>query len=195
MPEPGGGTREVRRETRDENLVIRGRRVENDPWRTLGGDAGEDLSTLPPGPIIVPLKLFNERYEELQRRDHPYGVWLGPDDDPADLASRISRLASPPNLVAVYFPKFGDGRGYSTGALLRTRYGWQGELRAFGDIGRDHLFNLARCGFDAFRLPPQRDPHDAIAGFSDFSLRYQGSVDDPVPLFRKRSAHAAGGTR
>ena len=94
-------------------------------------------------------------------------------------------------VVALHFPKWGEGRGYSNGALLRTRYAYRGELRAFGDIGRDHLFNLARCGFDAFVLPPQRDPGDALAAFGDSTLRYQAAVDDPLPLFRKRAT--AGG--
>jgi uncharacterized protein (DUF934 family) len=189
---PDGTARQQATGRRQENLVIRERRVENDVWRTLGIDPAEDLTTLPNGPIIVPFKLLKERYDELARRPDPLGVWFAPDDDPANLPPAASSLLPRLSCLAVHFPKFGDGRGYSTGALLRTRYGWKGELRAFGDIGRDHLFNLARCGFDAFRLPPQRDPHDAIAAFKDFSLRYQGSVDDPVPLFRKR---ATGGVR
>ena len=188
------GTRHETRDARGENVVIRGRKVEDDPWQTLGVDPVEDLSILPPGPIIVPFKLFKEREADLLARGHPFGIWLAPADEPADLAPYFSRLASRVSLLAVHFPKFADGRGYSTGVLLRTRYGWRGELRAFGDIGRDHLFGLARCGFDAFRLPPQRDPHDAIAAFRDFSLRYQGSVDDPLPLFVKRAA-PSGGTR
>ena len=72
-------------------------------------------------------------------------------------------------------------------ALLRTRYGYRGELRAFGDVGRDQLFYLARCGFDSFKLAPQHDPEAALASFTDFTVRYQESVDDPVPLFRKRA--------
>jgi len=192
MPE---GARHEARGTRPGNLVIRGRHVENDVWQTLGVDPGEDLSELPAGPIIVPFGVAVERIEELVQRKDPLGIWFAPDDDPADLAPRASRLVPRLSLLAVHFPKFGDGRGYSTGTLLRTRHGWRGELRAFGDIGRDHLFNLARCGFDAFRLPPQRDPHDALAAFSDFSLRYQGSVDDPLPLFRKTNQRSAGGAR
>lgn len=183
--EAGGGRRE--------NLVIRNRHVESDVWQTLGVDPAENLATLPAGPIIIPFKVAIERIDELSERRDPLGIWFTPDDDPADLRPRASGLLPRLSLLAVHFPKFGDGRGYSTGTLLRTRHGWRGELRAFGDIGRDHLFNLARCGFDAFRLPPQRDPHDAIAGFSDFSLRYQGSVDDPLPLLRKRLSSPVGG--
>ena len=169
------------------DLVIRGRRVEQDAWRTVGLDPAENLATLPHGAIIVPLKLWKERREELLARSELVGVWLAADDEPRELAADVEKL----HVVAVQFPKWGDGRGHSTGALLRTRYGYRGELRAFGDIGRDHIFNLARCGFDAFKLPPQRDPQDALAAFNDFSLRYQGSVDDPAPLFRKRAAMGA----
>ena len=190
---PDGTARQEAGGGRQENLVIRGRHVENDVWQTLGVDPAEDIAILPAGPIIIPIKAAVGRVDELLQRKDPLGAWFAPDDDPADLLPPASSLQPHLSLLAVHFPKFGDGRGYSTGALLRTRHGWQGELRAFGDIGRDHLFNLARCGFDAFRLPPQRDPYDAIAGFSDFSLRYQGSVDDPLPLFRRRSALAAGG--
>jgi len=174
-----------------ERQVIRGRNVEPDAWKTVGVDPAEDLASLPAGPIIVPLKVLVARPGELLDRDGPLGVWLAPDDDPADLASRFSLLGARLALVAVHFPKFADGRGFSTAVLLRTRYGYRGELRAFGDIGRDQLFDLARCGFDAFALPPQHDAHEALAAFGDFTLRYQGSVDDPVPLFRKRAT--AGG--
>jgi len=166
--------------------IIRNRRVENDVWKTVGVNADEDLSQLPAGPILVPLTLWKARRAELVARGEPFGVWLKPDEEPGELAGDLDRLA----VVAVHFPKFGDGRGYSTGALLRTRYGYRGELRAFGDIGRDHLFYLARCGFDAFRLADHRDPVDALAAFDDFSVRYQGAVDDPQPLFRRRLAGA-----
>jgi uncharacterized protein (DUF934 family) len=158
-------------------------RVENDVWQVLGLKPDDDLAQLPGGPVIVPLATWKERREELAARSEPVGVWLKPDEDPADIAGDVDQLA----LVAVHFPKFGDGRGYSTGALLRTRHGYSGELRAFGELGRDHLFYLARCGFDAFRLADHYDPQAALAAFDDFSIRYQGSVDDPVPLFRKRS--------
>jgi uncharacterized protein (DUF934 family) len=168
--------------------VIRAGRVQDETWQTLGVDAAENLAQLPPGAIIVPLALWRERRAELVARGEPLGVWLKPDDEPAAIADDLASF----QIVAVHFPKFGDGRGFSTGALLRTRYGYRGELRAFGDIGRDHLFYLKRCGFDSFRLADQRDPEAALAGLNDFTLRYQGSVDDPLPLFRKRAAAGGG---
>jgi uncharacterized protein (DUF934 family) len=163
--------------------VIRHGRVEPDAWRFVGLAEGEDLEALPHGAIVVPLAVWKAQRDALLARLEPLGVWLEPHDEPSEIAADLPRLA----LVAVRFPKFTDGRGYSTASLLRRRYRYAGELRAFGDIGRDQLFYLARVGFDSYRLPEHRDPEAALAAFGDFSLRYQGSVDDPVPLFRKRA--------
>jgi uncharacterized protein (DUF934 family) len=166
--------------------VIRRGRVEPERWTFLGLEA-EVPAALPAGPIAVPLAVWKGRRAEFLRRAEPVGVWLAPEDAPEDLAPDLAHLA----LVAVHFPKSADGRGYSTAALLRTRHGYQGELRAFGDVGRDQLQDLSRCGFDAFSLAPHRDPEAALAGLAGFTHRYQGSVDDPVPLFRKRFATGA----
>jgi len=109
---------------------------------------------------------------------------LEPTDEPAAFADRLGTAAR----VEVNFPKFGDGRGYSIGRLLRERYGYRGELRAVGHITRDLLFYLESCGFDAFELRPGEDPQEALAGFDDFSEAYQASVARPLPLFRRRPA-------
>ncbi len=109
-------------------------------------------------------------------------VRLEPADDPAAVSLEgVTR-------VEVSFPKFGDGRGYSIGRLLRERYGYRGELRAVGHITRDLLFYLESCGFDAFELRAGEDPKEALAGFEDFSEAYQASVARPLPLFRRRPA-------
>jgi uncharacterized protein (DUF934 family) len=135
--------------------------------------------------VLVPLATWKARRDEIVARHEPFGVWLKPEEDPGELAQDLARLAS----IGVQFPKWGDGRGFSTGTLLRGRYGYKGELRAFGDLGRDHLFHLARCGFDAFKLNARHDPQKALAAFDDFSVRYQGAIDEPVPLFRRRVAN------
>ena len=163
-------------------------RIEAEEWRYVDVPGDVSPSALGEGwgegPIVVPLALWQEKRAELASRAAPVGVWLKPDDDPAVLAADLAHLA----LVAVHFPKFADGRGYSTAFLLRTRHGYKGELRAIGDVGRDQLFLLKRCGFTSFALAPHRDPEAAVAGLDDFSLRYQGSVDDPLPLFRRRAS-------
>ena len=110
-------------------------------------------------------------------------VRLEPTDDPAAVADRLAHVAR----VEVHFPKFGDGRGFSIGRLLRERYGYKGELRAVGPLTRDHLFFLESCGFDAFELRDGEDPHAALAAFDDFSEAYQASPARPQPLFRRRA--------
>ena len=107
---------------------------------------------------------------------------LEPTDDPAAVAARLARVAR----VEVHFPKFGDGRGFSIGRLLRERYGYKGELRAVGHITRDHLFFLESCGFDAFELRAGEDAQAALGAFDDFSESYQASPRRPLPLFRRR---------
>lgn len=161
-------------------------RLEADHWRFAGFDSPEEASPLPGGPVALPLASWLEQRAALRDRPGTLGVWLEPDDDPGALAQDVARL----ELVAVFFPKLTDGRGYSTAVLLRTRLGFRGELRAFGDVGLDQLFYLRRCGFDSFALAAHRDPQAALAGLDTFSVRYQGSVDDPAPLFRKRLAAA-----
>ena len=152
--------------------IIRNGRVELDDWD---------------GAALLTLAQWKEQRGAPPATGSRIGIRLEPADDPAELAPDIHRI----QLVAINFPKFADGRGYSSAALLRTRYGYRGELRAVGDVGRDQLFYLKRCGFDAFALAPHRDPHAALASLADFSLRYQGSVDDPVPLFQRRLASEA----
>ena len=86
------------------------------------------------------------------------------------------------SVIAVNFPKYGDGRGYSIARLLRERYGYQGELRAIGVVARDHLHAMAQCGFDAFQLREGEDAQDALAAFDDFSEAYQASAAQRLPL-------------
>lgn len=89
-------------------------------------------------------------------------------------------------MIAVNFPAFTDGRGFSSARLLRERYGYKGEIRAIGDVLRDQLFFMRRCGFDAYAIRADRSPEDALVSLDDFSEVYQTSVEQPLPLFRRR---------
>ena len=109
-------------------------------------------------------------------------IRLEPTDDPAAVAARLPKVSR----VEVNFPKFGDGRGFSIARLLRDRYGYKGELRAVGQVARDHLHYMEQCGFDAFLLREGEDVEEALGAFDDFSEHYQGTVAQPVPLFRRR---------
>jgi uncharacterized protein (DUF934 family) len=111
----------------------------------------------------------------------PAGIWLSPTDEPAQAVPLFASI----ELIAVRFPVFGDGRGYSTAALLRNRHGWRGELRAVGDVLRDQLFFMKRVGFDSFALRADRNVEEALASLSDFTDSYQGSVEPALPAFRR----------
>ena len=113
-------------------------------------------------------------------------VVLEPTDDPRVAVAKLGSALPGLKVIAVNFPKYGDGRGYSIGRLLRERYGYKGELRAIGVVARDHLQLLAQCGFDAFQLREGEDAQAALAAFGDISEAYQASAAQPVPLFRRR---------
>jgi phosphoadenosine phosphosulfate reductase len=162
--------------------LIKRRAVVDDGWTLLRQAAS--LADVPDGvPVIVPLALWVDRRAALHARGE-VGVWLAPTDDSRTLVPDLATLP----LIAVDFPKFGDGRGYSTARLLRDRYGYRGELRAIGDVLRDQLFALSECGFDAFAIRDDRDPVEALASFNDFAAGvYTSTSRTPRPWFRRRN--------
>jgi len=168
-------------------LIIKNREVVEDNWTVIR--AAEDgtmpaVDALLPGKVIVPFTWWKQHKRALTcaHTKDPIGLWLAPDDEPAELVEDFGKLA----LIAVDFPKFSDGRGFSIGRLLRERYQWKGELRAIGDVLRDQLWFHARCGFDAFAVRADKDIHDALNAFGELTIPYQNAVDQPVPLFRRR---------
>lgn len=170
--------------------LIRAGRVVADDFVTVAIAEGSDPGTveLPSGPVIATRALWRARREALLSRGTPVGVQLSPTDIPAELGEDLARLA----VVAVHFPRFADGRGYSIAYQLRRRLGFRGELRAVGDVQRDQLFYLSRSGFDAFLLTEGGDVHAALAALHDFTATYQSAADGRAPRFR---SHASpGGT-
>ncbi|MFL9962682.1 DUF934 domain-containing protein [Paraburkholderia sediminicola] len=168
--------------------IIKNRAIVNDDW-TLVRPAEDGslpaVNELPAGKLLVPLALWQAERDALSasRGAAELGVWLAPDSEPADIAGDFDKLA----LIAVDFPVFRDGRGYSIGRLLRERYGYKGELRAIGDVLRDQLTFMFRCGFDSYALRADKDFDDALKAFDEFSFNYQGAVNSS-PLFRRRAA-------
>lgn len=169
-------------------MLIKNAKIAVDSWQRLERAGDGSLAAVPAaGDIIVPLVLWQAMAGELLARGGRLGLWLDNADDPALIADSLDAFS----LIAVHFPQFTDGRGYSTARLLRERYGWKGELRAIGDIQRDQLFYLSRCGFDAFALNDGLNAKAALSAFKDFTEAYQTSVERPMPLFRRRVAEAA----
>lgn len=167
--------------------IIRNGDIVQDQWAPLALAEGEtpESVAIPAGEILFPLPVWLARKDEILARGEPVGLWLEPSDPVEDVAGDLGRFA----VVAVNFPKFVDGRGFSTASLLRQRYGYRGELRAVGDVVHDALFYMKRVGFDAFALREDKSAEYAVEkGFSVFSERYQASTDQPQPYFRRRSA-------
>lgn len=162
--------------------IIKNRTVVDDAWQVLRLSDSDtpDSVEVPPGKVVVPLKVWQAQRDTLQQRAN-VGVWLASDERAEVLQDDVKKIP----LIAVDFPKFGDGRGYSIARHLRVRLGYRGELRAIGDVLRDQLFYMQRVGFDAFAVRADKDVHDALKGLGDFSLNYQASADSSLPLFRR----------
>ncbi|WP_286785628.1 MULTISPECIES: DUF934 domain-containing protein [Pseudomonas] len=163
--------------------IIKDGQVVNETWHLLGKDA--TLDGMPNcDDLIVPLALWREHAHALKARDGGLGVWLEAGEEIEEIADQLEHF----QVIALNFPAFTDGRHSSTAYMLRTRYGYKGEVRAIGDVLRDQMFALKRCGFDAFAVREDKDPFDALKGLDDFSEVYQASADQPLPLFRRRRA-------
>ena len=163
-------------------MIIRNRTVADDDWivfRPAEHDTPEGVA-VPPGKVIVPLKVWQAQRNALLGRTE-LGVWLASDERAEDLKSDLARFS----VIAVDFPKFADGRGYSIAHHLRARLGYAGELRAIGDVLRDQMFYMQRVGFDAFAARADKDIHGALKSLDDFSLAYQASSDESLPAFRR----------
>jgi len=138
------------------------------------------------GKVIVPLSVFIARKDTLLPRieNGEIGVWLDTHELLADLVTIQPDLNALP-IIAVHVERFADGRIFSLGTLLRTRYGFENELRATGDVLRDQLFFLKRSGFSSFLLRADRSAVEALASLNDFTAPYQGAVDEPRPVFSR----------
>jgi uncharacterized protein (DUF934 family) len=126
-------------------LIRNNRPVETDEWVRVADDAALPADD---AKVIVSLSRWQAERTALITRNAAVGVVLAADDAAEDIADDLDRLS----LVALTFPKFADGRAYSTARLLRGRYRFRGELRAVGNVLRDQLLFMHRCGFDAFEL-------------------------------------------
>ncbi|MGQ4879844.1 DUF934 domain-containing protein [Billgrantia sp. LNSP4103-1] len=157
---------------------IRGGKPDEDRWILIR----DEEAALPDSPAIVPLARW-----QAAEGSEALAPWLSSDTElTLELAEE---LASAP-LIAIDFPKFTDGRGYSLARLLRERYGYEGEIRAIGDVLVDQVFFLTRCGFDALSLREDQWLEDALHALNAFSRAYQPAVDVPEPLFRQRMREA-----
>jgi len=140
-----------------------------------------DSETLPVGDILVSADYWKANQQQLTEHSGNVGVWIDSHEEIEDFAGSIAAVP----VIAINFPKFVDGRGFSTARLLCERYGYIGEIRAIGNFIRDQLFMMQRCGFNAFQFESEIDLAAASKSFNDFSDSYQVAVDQPEPLFKR----------
>ncbi|MGF1463754.1 MAG: DUF934 domain-containing protein [Maricaulaceae bacterium] len=144
----------------------------------IGADfaTAETLDALAPGTVFS-LEQFLALQSEGRQPPEPFAVQLSAQDDPERLAGHFERIA----VIAVAFDAFADGRGFSTAALLRERYGFSGELRAVGSVIADQLGFLKRVGFDTVELDP-RHMARAQAALEAIDVAYQPAADPSDPF-------------
>lgn len=164
--------------------LIRKRSIVPDPWRLeLAPTASLDTASIAPGDIIVSVERWLGEPTTLRARGTRVGVRLGADDGiDALVSSELHELA----LVDFHFASFAEGRAYSQARLLRARHGFRGTLRASGDVSRDRLSFMERCGFDEFRPDGIDDLAPLLAAFDEVTLRYQPDVADDRTVARRR---------
>ena len=151
-------------------------------WQILSWDQDEGgIPDLEHGPskVLVPFAWWVKHHKEqdilARAQAGQIGVWFAADDDILKHADLLEEGKTLWPLVAAHFPIFRDGRSFSTAALLRERYSWDGEIRAIGDVLIDQLLQGARVGFDSFALRSDQDKDVALKQFDLFSVTTQNS--------------------
>jgi uncharacterized protein (DUF934 family) len=160
--------------------VIKDNKVVDDSWQRIQDSDTE--KGIPKGDVIIPFSYWQAHRVELVEREGQLGVCIDGDDDTEEVAKDLAHF----DLIALDFPAFKDGRGYSHARILRDYYNYQGDLRAVGDVLRDQLFYMRRCGINSFHVREDMDYEDAMKGFSDFSVKYQTAADGALPVYKDR---------
>ena len=161
--------------------LIKHGRIVPDPWVAVAD--GDPL----PGDgraAIMSLARWQAEREALLRHNGALGIRLAPDQPPALIADDLHRV----DLVVLHFPKFTDGRSYSSARLLRQRYRFAGEIRATGHVLRDQLLFMQRCGFDTFEIADDDAAETWRRALSEIGVWYQPAADDHMPAWRQREA-------
>lgn len=163
--------------------LIKNGALVDDQWTVLNEATGPDVLRVVGGKnFIVPLKFWQLYRDEIEEFSGGISLWLNSDEDINAIANEIHNFP----LIALNFPVFSDGRSYTNARELRERFNYQGEVRAIGDVLRDQLFYMSRCGFDAFSLRFDQDADACLQAFKDFQTNYQSTGTESAPLFRRR---------
>jgi len=132
--------------------------------------------------IIVPLQSWNRFHNELKTSTNQVAVWLNSNEFTNQIIGDVNEIP----LIALNFPVFTDGRSYSNARELRLELHYSGEIRAIGDVLRDQIFYMSRCGFNSFLIREDQDSASCLKALNDFQSSYQSTAVDKNPLFRRR---------
>jgi len=158
---------------------IKDQKPAEDEWMPFSGL--ESVDNLPAGDIYVPLAEWKIQREDLLKRNSRLGVILSNTDDILELKQDLDRL----DLIVLQFPKMADGRAFTQARLLRDRLGYKGEIRATGDVLRDQIFYMQRCGFNSFEISDKEDMSSALKAFNEMTVTYQPACDESLPIWRR----------
>jgi uncharacterized protein (DUF934 family) len=156
-----------------------------DPWKPV-----DETQPLPPsGPIVVSLARWETDRDALVARGGPLGIRLKSHERVEAIVPDLGCFA----LIVLEFPSFRDGRPYSSARLLRERYYFSGELRAAGDVLRDQIQFMHRCGFDAFEIADPNGAQEWEKAIAEITVWYQATADGRVPAHGLRQREGGQG--
>lgn len=148
--------------------IIKDQQLSDNSWTFVSDDAA-----LNDGNITVSAQRWLADKAQLAKHNGLLGIRLEPSDAVDTIAGDLASFA----LIELHFPVFTDGRSFSQARLLRSRYGYQGEIRAVGRFMADQVFYLNRVGVDAFELENPSELKVALSAVNDISVRYQAAVN------------------
>ena len=151
-----------------------------DPFTAIADD--QDIA---PGDVIISLTRFQAEGDRLLSEGRAVGVRIEPAEEVEALAYDLPRLA----VVAVAFPKYRDGRGYTSARILRERLGFKGEIRAVGEVLREQAGFMTRCGVDGFEPADGSTPDQWAHAVRRHRHVYQRAADARPPAFVEREEH------
>lgn len=167
-------------------MIIRNGNLEEDGWQRLADDAPVEDGAA----VIVSLERWRNDHESLALRSAPVGVFLRPDQPPAEISADLDKLAT----VAFEMPVFKDGRVFSHARLLRERLDYRGDVRAFGHILRDQYLYLDRCGVNVIEVGGANAAEAWASAMTELSVVYQPAADSrrPIASLRRDAFDRAG---
>jgi len=164
--------------------LLKSGKLVDDPWTHWPDDQAEP----PEGPVIVTLKRWREEKPRLLARGTPLGLKLSSEQTPGEIHEDLHHF----DVIALEFPVFTDGRSYSNARRLRQRYGYEGEVRAVGEVLRDQYLAFARCGFDALEVSDDETEKGYQAAMSAISTPFQPALDQAPTAMSLRQRRMQG---